>query len=369
MAEDLRRISVYGAGNWGTTVGKLVASNVKKFPSTFHENVNMYVYEEQVDGQNLSAIINSKHENPKYLPNIKLPENLKAVPDMAKSVENSDIIFFVLPFQFAEKSLQTISKHIKKDAYFVTLAKGVYFDEKNKDLLLLSQIIKNMTGVPCYSMMGANIANEVASGNLCETTIGCDSEPHTEELKKVLTSENFLTEASRDIAPVEILGALKNIYAFGYGMLSEVEHVTHCTQVTMLRMAMVEMLAFIRYYCAKKAIPTHDLKSLTFHSCAYPDLFASSLGGRNSRMGKLFSSDFYKNGQPKKVEEYEAEHLNGQKIQGTLTAAEMAKYLRAHDLLDQYPLMAKIHHIAQQRTAPHELLNVMRRFPFSPGDL
>jgi glycerol-3-phosphate dehydrogenase (NAD+) len=32
----------------------------------------MYVYEEQVNGRNLSDIINATHENPKYLPGTRL---------------------------------------------------------------------------------------------------------------------------------------------------------------------------------------------------------------------------------------------------------------------------------------------------------
>lgn len=36
----------------------------------------MYVYEEMVNGRKLSEIINTDHENPKYMPGVKLPENV-----------------------------------------------------------------------------------------------------------------------------------------------------------------------------------------------------------------------------------------------------------------------------------------------------
>lgn len=36
----------------------------------------MYVYEEMVDGKKLTEIINTQHENVKYLPGHKLPENV-----------------------------------------------------------------------------------------------------------------------------------------------------------------------------------------------------------------------------------------------------------------------------------------------------
>jgi len=38
--------------------------------------VKMWVYEELVDGKKLTEIINTTHENVKYLPGKKLPENV-----------------------------------------------------------------------------------------------------------------------------------------------------------------------------------------------------------------------------------------------------------------------------------------------------
>jgi len=53
----------------------MVGNNVQG-KSSFTDTVPMYVHEEIVDGQKLSDIINMKHENTKYLPGCKLPENV-----------------------------------------------------------------------------------------------------------------------------------------------------------------------------------------------------------------------------------------------------------------------------------------------------
>lgn len=45
-------------------------------PDKFERRVNMYVYEENFEGRKLTEVINEKHENVKYLPGIKLPENV-----------------------------------------------------------------------------------------------------------------------------------------------------------------------------------------------------------------------------------------------------------------------------------------------------
>ena len=51
----------------------------------------MWVYEEMIEGQKLTEIINTKHENVKYLPGIKLPENI--VSAVEKYVKTDDMKF------------------------------------------------------------------------------------------------------------------------------------------------------------------------------------------------------------------------------------------------------------------------------------
>lgn len=59
----------------GSAIAKIVGSNVVKLPH-FENRVTMYVYEEMIDGKKLTEIINETHENVKYLPGHKLPENV-----------------------------------------------------------------------------------------------------------------------------------------------------------------------------------------------------------------------------------------------------------------------------------------------------
>lgn len=59
----------------GSAIAKIVGNNVTKF-DTFDNEVRMYVYEEMVDGKKLTEIINTTHENVKYLPGKKLPANV-----------------------------------------------------------------------------------------------------------------------------------------------------------------------------------------------------------------------------------------------------------------------------------------------------
>jgi len=60
----------------GSVVAKVVGYNVQARPEKYVREVPMYVYEEMVDGQKLTEIINTKHENVRYLPGCILPDNV-----------------------------------------------------------------------------------------------------------------------------------------------------------------------------------------------------------------------------------------------------------------------------------------------------
>lgn len=59
----------------GSAIAKIVGRNAARLPN-FNDRVTMYVYEEDINGKKLTEIINTTHENVKYLPGHKLPENV-----------------------------------------------------------------------------------------------------------------------------------------------------------------------------------------------------------------------------------------------------------------------------------------------------
>lgn len=90
----------------------------------------MWVFEEKLttpDGreQKLTDIINSRHENVKYLPGINLPENVIAVADLATACKGATLLIFVLPHQFLPKLLPVIRKHAHPACRGVSLIKGL----------------------------------------------------------------------------------------------------------------------------------------------------------------------------------------------------------------------------------------------------
>jgi glycerol-3-phosphate dehydrogenase (NAD+) len=97
-AKPCYRVCLVGSGNWGSAIARIVGENVKAFDE-FDETVSMWVYEEMIEGRKLSEIINTEHENVKYLKGYKIPENVVAVPDVLEAVKGAHILVFVMPHQ------------------------------------------------------------------------------------------------------------------------------------------------------------------------------------------------------------------------------------------------------------------------------
>ncbi|NXR09896.1 GPD1L protein, partial [Semnornis frantzii] len=106
----------------GTAVAKIIGNNVKKLQK-FASTVKMWVFEENINGRKLTDIINNEHENVKYLPGYKLPDNVVAIPNLNEAVQDADLLVFVIPHQFIHKVCDEITGRVPKKALGITLIK------------------------------------------------------------------------------------------------------------------------------------------------------------------------------------------------------------------------------------------------------
>ena len=168
------KVAIIGSGNWGSAIAKVVGRNVIE-SDEFDAEVRMWVFEEEVKDRTgtprkLTEIINQHHENVKYLPGIKLPDNVIADPDLRSAVQDASLLVFVLPHQFLGRICPEMTSH-RRGARAISLIKGIEFDDKGP-VLISSMIKEAMGGMDVSVLMGANVASEVAKDEFCESTVG-----------------------------------------------------------------------------------------------------------------------------------------------------------------------------------------------------
>ncbi|KAK2910723.1 hypothetical protein Q8A73_008438 [Channa argus] len=205
MAAPLK-VCIVGSGNWGSAIAKIIGNNARSL-QCFATTVKMWVFEENVNGRKLTDIINTEHENIKYLPGYKLPDNVVAVPKLCDAAEGADLLVFVVPHQFIRKLCDEMVGCVSTKARGITLIKGI--DVGPEGLKLISDIIREKMGIDVSVLMGANIANEVAAEKFCETTIGSRILDNGLLFKELLQTPNFRITVVDDADTVELCGALK----------------------------------------------------------------------------------------------------------------------------------------------------------------
>jgi len=286
-----------------------------------------------VEEKKLSEIINTTHENVKYLPGVTLPSNVVAVPDLAEAVKGATILVFVLPHQFLPKILPTVKENLAPGAKAISLIKGIDFDDHG--LVLISNVIREGLGIDVSVLMGANVANDVAKDEFCESTIGYGIRANGVLFQQLFHRSSFQVNIIEDVAGVELCGALKNVVAVGAGFCDGLDLGSN-TKAAIMRIGLSEMKIFCdKLYSGVKP-------DTFFESCGMADLITTCYGGRNRKCAEAFARS---NGE-RSWEMIEEELLGGQKLQGTLTANEVHKVLLRKGLLQEFPLFTKIYAIS-----------------------
>ncbi|MGV0361129.1 NAD(P)H-dependent glycerol-3-phosphate dehydrogenase [Corynebacterium minutissimum] len=199
-------VAVMGAGSWGTTLAKVFADAGNE--------VRLWARREE-----LAAAINTRHENPDYLPDLPLPESIEATTDPAQALSGASIVIFGVPSQTLRSNLTTWAPMLPKDATLVSISKGV----EKETLNLMSEVIADAAGVEedrIAVLSGPNLAKEVAQEQPAATVIACTDENRAQEVQHAAAAPYFRPYTNTDVIGAEIGGACKNVIALACGMAS-----------------------------------------------------------------------------------------------------------------------------------------------------
>jgi len=350
-------VCVVGSGNWGSTAAKIIGENILQTSASqfFDTEVRMWVFEEdvkQADGsvRKLSEVINTDHENVKYLPGIKLPANVKAVPELKQAVEGAHVLVWVLPHQFIPRSASAVKDIIHPNAISISMVKGGV-DIAQDGLKLCSETIAEIVGHKVAVIMGANVANEVARGDFCEATVGATDATHGAVFRLLFNTKAFRVNIVNEVASVELCGALKNVVALGAGFTDGLGMGAN-TKAAIVRMGLKEMEAFVKHFYPMTS--SHVFSE----SCGVADLITTCFAGRNRKCAEAFAASRVE-GKSRDWEDIETELLNGQKLQGVLTAEEIYPLIKLHGLESQLPLICAIYMIASKGAHPRTLFETL----------
>lgn len=200
----MEKVSVFGAGSWGTALSFVLAQNGHDVLLWTHRS-------EQAEEIN-------RHSNEKYLKGIKLPENLKATSNLKGTVNHSTIFVLAVPTKAIREVCIKIKENLTEKVLFVHVSKGIEPDTLKRISEMVREEIPEQWLEDVVVLSGPSHAEEVVLEHPTTVTAACENTDAAELVQDLFMNQYFRVYTNMDVIGVEIGGALKNIIALAVGI-------------------------------------------------------------------------------------------------------------------------------------------------------
>jgi glycerol-3-phosphate dehydrogenase (NAD(P)+) len=196
-------VAVLGAGSWGTTLANLLAAK--------GETVRLWAYEPEV-----VEAINRSHENPLFLPGVRLEPGLQAFADAREAVAEAPVIVSAPPSHAVRSVVNRIRGVVRPGTLVVSATKGIETDT----LALMSSVFEECLPEARFAALsGPSFAVEVCQGQPTLVVAAARDEATARDAQRIFATPRFRVYSHDDVVGVELAGALKNVIAIAAGIL------------------------------------------------------------------------------------------------------------------------------------------------------
>lgn len=199
----MQKIGVVGTGIWGTALA-LTATRAG------NEVLCQARHQEVVDS------INQAHVNKKYLPEIPLPDKIRATTQMAEVFAFSDVILLVVSAQNTREVMQQMRPFVRPETVVVLCAKGIEAQTGKMLSEVAAEVLPNTT---IAVLSGPGFAVDVAQRKMASVTLACQKPEIAAELTRRLGTPYFRPYMTTDIISPQIGGSVKNVIAIASGII------------------------------------------------------------------------------------------------------------------------------------------------------
>ncbi len=327
------KISVIGAGSWGTTLALLLFSN--------NHDVTVWSFRDQ-DAENILT----KRENTVFLPGIIIPNKIKITTDLGYAIQNSDLIVTAVPSQHLRSVLKQISHLSFKQSIIVNLAKGIEVGTLQTMSEVIAESLPDHPTSMTAMLSGPSFADEV-SRKIPTAVVAASISSETAKLvQQVFKTSYFRVYTSDDVRGVEFGGALKNVIAVGAGLCDGAGYGDN-TKAAIMTRGIVEIARLGTALGANQK---------TFSGLSgIGDLIATCMSkhSRNRYVGEEV-------GKGRKLQDVLSEmQMVAEGVATTNSACELARKVNV-----EVPIMQEVHNVLFSGKDPHDAtLDLMMRDP------
>lgn len=310
-----RRLTVLGAGSWGTVFAQVLAD----------AGNDVVIWARREDA---AREIREEHRNRRYLGERELPAAITATSDIREALTGADGVVVAIPAQSLRATLRSwnedgVMEHWPLQAPVLSLVKGI---ERGTDARISEILAEELPGDPARIavLSGPNLSAEIAERRPCGAVVACTDEQIGRDVADWCDAPYLRAYVSTDVIGVEVAGAVKNVIAIVVGAAIGLGH-GHNTTASLITRGLAEITRLGAAVGGRRE---------TFAGLAgMGDLVATCASplSRNHRLGLAL-------GQGQSVEEAKAQI--GQTAEGVATARAVADLARERDI--DMPLTAAV---------------------------
>lgn len=198
------RVTVIGAGSWGTALARLLAMK--------EQAVTLWVYEKEV-----AAGIQKTRENKRYLPGARLPPSLAVSTRIEQALSKAQFVLFAVPSHAARTVFLEMRPFLPAETPLIIATKGI----ERKTLLLMSEValdaLDRKSTERLAILSGPSFAQEVVAEHPTAVSLAAGNPRLALRIQTLFSTPMFRLFLSSDLIGVQLGGALKNVIALAAG--------------------------------------------------------------------------------------------------------------------------------------------------------
>jgi len=199
------RIAILGAGNLGTAMAHALAGN--------GHDIRLWDFFPEVVED-----ISKNRINGRFLPGIRLHENIHATADHIECVTGAELVIVCVPSAFVIPSFTPVIPFLAENAIILNAAKGFAPGSPEPMPVKLATLAPDH---PVAHLAGPILANELARGMAAACEIASGKEGTSRRVAEWFDGPSFMPIVTTDVVGAAFGGILKNIYAILIGYLGK----------------------------------------------------------------------------------------------------------------------------------------------------
>lgn len=265
------RVGVISGGALGSAFAKISADMGYPVTMYFHRDEALDKFERTYRSDRLEGI--------------DLPRSIRGTRSLTEVARESSVLFLAVPSEKFPEMVNDLKPDLKPDCDVLIGTKGLA-KVKGEYKTMSAVFIRTCNHMDRVAVMGGpNIAEQVANHKETGTVIAAYHEKTAIRLQELFNTKYFRIYTEEEVIPLEVWGALKNIMAFGFGVVKAQQKIGTNTLALYFTRALAEEALIGKYLGVKDTGTQIGLSGAGdfFLSC-------TGEGTRNTQAGEAFAN-------------------------------------------------------------------------------